>query len=223
MPPDCKIPYKLQSLIYNMLDPDPRKRPHEIREVRNALISSSGTLGSMAANPMSKFAFLWPVWSLLESALATHSYTSHLWLVYLLVALGIIPARHIYVLRRLRLLAFPAPGVGELLRLACQRILDSLYYAIILAFFFQGIYALLHLSLLAPWHWMGGVTSPILFLYQPALYLHRVAAFLALVAGSRHGAAAHATAGTAAPVTGHVIPRVMSSFAAAQDDMSESA
>jgi hypothetical protein len=157
LPPDCKIPYKLQSLIYNMLDPDPRKRPHEIREVKNALIRSSGTSGSMAVNPIGKFFFLAPALSWVQTIFETHSYNSHLWLVYLLVALGIILARTIYVLLHLRSLAFPAPTLGGLLKIVWQRVGESFYYALILAAFFQGIYVLLHPGLLfGTWPQSGG-------------------------------------------------------------------
>jgi serine/threonine protein kinase len=145
MPPDCKIPFKLQALITNMLDPTPRKRPESVREVKNVLDHLFKRFDSLN-KPQRNFGFFSLTWALFSSIVSTHSFTSHIWLIYLLITLGIIVARNIYVLLHLRMLAFPVPTIGGILKLIGQRALDTLYFAFGLALFFQGIYILLHLN-----------------------------------------------------------------------------
>jgi tRNA A-37 threonylcarbamoyl transferase component Bud32 len=144
IPPDCQIPGEVQTLINRMLDPDPAKRPKNIDEVRNALKRLGGILTSLPIQ-MNKWALL----SLFCNFLFAISYgiingffISQLWLLYLLLIAGIVVARNIYALRRLRSLAFPPLTGRAIFKLISLGIIDSLYYACTLTVSLEGPYIL---------------------------------------------------------------------------------
>jgi hypothetical protein len=168
MPPDVRLPWKLQALLTRMMDPDPLKRPQGMTEVKGVL--TPYVISSLSFMSMVSFGFM----SMLQSGFIVSPFVG----TYLLLALAFMMGFCIYTLLRSSRAAPGGLSAKAATIIIGKQLLPSLILVSILTIAISLLYAFLakpqlslgYLSFL----WLCGIFSIVIVLILLISWLKRV-------------------------------------------------
>jgi len=133
MPPEVRLPWKLQALLTHMMDPDPFKRPRSMTEVKGVL--TPYVTSSLSFMSMVSFGFT----SMLQSGFSDSSFVG----LYLLLVLTLIVGYCLYTLLRSERTAPSGLSVKAALIIIGKQLLPSLILVSLLTLGISLLYVLL--------------------------------------------------------------------------------